>query len=122
MIESEPFQCSLQLYTPVASERYVVLSDNSFTKQEPDYNAAGEYNHALEAPGAKEWQKLNLDIDPWQDEVFTEGGPLTFADLYTCSCPDFLRAIIRSPEVYDAEGRLTNRQERLPMPTAKRCQ
>ena len=115
---SEPFQASIRLLTPRASERTVVLSDNSFTQEYPDYTD-GEYNHALGVPGDKEWRKLNTDVDPWQDEVFTSGQPLVFADLYTCSCPDYLHSIIRSPEVYDEKERKLNRQTRAPMPTAK---
>ena len=118
-LDSVPFQASMRLFTPVSNERYVVFSDNSFTKQYLDFDDEGNYNHALEIPGVKQWEKLDTDIDPWQDEVFTSGNSLRFADLYTCSCPDYLHAIIRSPEVYDSEGNLSNRQERLPMPTAK---
>ena len=118
-IDSVPFQSSIRLFSPRASERYVVFSDNSFTKEYPDYDADGNYNHQQGLPGDKEWTKLDVDIDPWQDEIFTSGSALTFSDLYTCSCPDYLHAIIRSPEVYNESGGLSNRQERLPMPTAK---
>lgn len=118
-IDSVPFQASIRLFSPRASERYIVLSDNSFTKEYPDYNDDGNYNHQQGLPGDKEWKKLNTDIEPWQDEIFTSGSALTFAELYTCSCPDYLHAIIRSPEVYNESGRLSNRQERLPLPTAK---
>lgn len=118
-LTSEPFQASLQLYTPSESERWVVFSDNSFTYTEPDYDSNGDYNHTLGIPGEKEWQKIRLDIDPWQDQIFTAGKALTFADLYTCSCPAYLHAIIRSPEAYDEQGKKMNRQQRAPMPTAK---
>ena len=118
-IDSVPFQSSIRLFSPRASERYVVFSDNSFTKEYPDYDADGNYNHQQGLPGDKEWTKLDTDIDPWQDEIFTSGNALTFSDLYTCSCPDYLHAIIRSPEIYNESGGLSNRQERLPMPTAK---
>ena len=118
-IDSVPFQSSIRLFSPKASERYIVFSDNSFTKQYPDYDSDGNYNHQQGLPGDKEWTKLDTDIDPWQDEIFTSGTALTFSDLYTCSCPDYLHAIIRSPEVYNEVGGLSNRQERLPMPTAK---
>jgi hypothetical protein len=118
-IDSVPFQSSIRLFSPRASERYIVFSDNSFTKEYPDYDADGNYNHQQGLPGDKEWTKLDTDIDPWQDEIFTSGNALTFSDLYTCSCPDYLHAIIRSPEVYNESGGISNRQERLPMPTAK---
>ena len=118
-IDSVPFQASIRLFSPRASERYIVFSDNSFTKEYPDYDNDGIYNHQQGLPGDKEWKKLDIDINPWQDEIFTSGNALTFGDLYTCSCPDYLHAIIRSPEVYNETGGLSNRQERLPMPTAK---
>lgn len=118
-IDSVPFQLSIRLFSPRASERYIALSDNSFTKESPDYDADGNYNHQQGLPGDKEWKQLNTDIDPWQDEIFTSNNPLTFAELYTCSCPDYLHSIIRSPEVYNESKGLSNRQERLPMPTAK---
>ena len=118
-LTSEPFQASIQLYGASEQERWVVFSDNSFTHMEPDYDSNGNYNHTLGIPGETEWQKLNLNIDPWQDQIFTAGKALTFADLYTCSCPSYLHAVIRSPEVYDERGQKMNRQQRAPMPTAK---
>ena len=116
-IISEPFQATLNLFTPIASERYVVLDDRGFTKQYADYKN-GVYQHDLEVPGTPDWQTLELNIDPWMDETFIKGRPLVFADLYTCSCPDYLHAKIRSPEALDSEGRKLNRQTRAPLPTA----
>lgn len=116
---SVPFQATLTLYTPVATERIVVLADNSFTESAVDNDASGNYNHAAQIPGEQLWQKLNIDVQPWQDQTFQVGERLVFADLYTCSCPAYLRAKIRSPEVYDEEGRKLNRQARDPLPTAK---
>lgn len=118
-LTSEPFQASLKLFTPREMERYVVFSDNSFTDEQPDYNTDGVYLHALGKPGDKEWKKLNTSIDPWMDEIWSAGNALTIADLYTCSCPDYLHAIIRAPEIYDEQGRKLNRQQRYPMPTSK---
>ena len=119
VLTSEPFQASLRLFTPRAQERYIVFADNSFTREEDDYDANGNYNHEPLLPGEKPWRKLDLDVDPWQDQTFITGKPLTFADLYTCSCPSHLRAIIRNPEVYDDQGGKLNRQVRAPFPTAK---
>ena len=53
------------------------------------------------------------------DEIFGDGNALVFADLYTCSCPAYLHALIRAPEVYDESNNKLNRQQRYPMPTAK---
>ena len=50
--------------------------------------------------------------------MFAQKRPLQIADLYTCSCPAYLHAVIRNPEVYGNDGKL-NRQVRAPMPTAK---
>ena len=118
-IVSVPFQSTLTLYTPVATERIVVLAENSFTTTGVDNDANGNYNHAPPSPGEPLWQKLNIDVQPWQDVTFQAGERLVFADLYTCSCPAYLKAKIRSPEVYDEEGRRLNRQERAPLPSAK---
>ena len=118
-LTSSPFQASLRLFAPTAAERYVVFADNSFTKELPDVDAEGNYNHKPPIPGEKTWTKIELDVDAWQDEVFTAGNALTFADVYTCSCPSYLRAIIRSPEVYDDRENKLNRQVRAPFPTAK---
>ena len=87
-IESVPFMSSIQLFAsdPVG---YLIFNDKSFTKSVVDeYN--GVYYHKLGAPDEPLWQRLETDVDPWQDEVFTEGGFLTFADVYACSCPDYL--------------------------------
>ena len=118
-IEAVPFQSSAKMYTPPAGERYIIMSDNSFTFQSVDEDANGNYNHPEPKPGEELWQRLNISVDPWMDEIFGGGGPLVFADLYTCSCPAYLRAIIRSPEIYDETSKTLNRQQRYPMPTAK---
>ena len=118
-ITSVPFQATMSLFVPIAQERLVVLSDNSFTTMEDDIDSNGNYNHELGAPGEELWKKLNLDVDPWQDQTFVQGQTLLFADLYTCSCPAYLHAKIRNPEARDDEGRRTNRKSRAPAPTAK---
>ena len=118
-ITSVPFQATMSLFVPIAQERLVVLSDNSFTTMEDDIDSNGNYNHELGAPGEELWKKLNLDVDPWQDQTFVQGQTLLFADLYTCSCPAYLHAKIRNPEARDEDGRKTNRQSRAPAPTAK---
>ena len=117
-LTSTPFQASLYLYAPVSADRWVIFSGNSFTIQSIDNNAVGEYNHKAPIPGEQLWQKLRIDGEPWMDEVFTSGNPLRLADIYTCSCPAYLHAVIRNPEVYGETGML-NRQSRAPFPTAK---
>jgi len=118
-LEAEPFQSSAKLYAPTEGERWITMSDSSFTHQEPDNDTDGNYLHALGAPDAPLWQKINISVNPWMDEIFANSKVLSFADLYTCSCPAYLHAIIRAPETYDEEGNKLNRQQRYPMPTAK---
>ena len=118
-LEAEPFQSSAKMYTPREAERWIIMSDNSFTHQEPDYDNQGNYLHALGVPGEQQWQKLNISVNPWMDEIFANQKIITYADLYTCSCPAYLHAIIRAPETYDEAGNKLNRQTRYPLPTAK---
>lgn len=122
-IVSVPFQSTLKLYAPLANERWIVASDNSFTIQTPDYTSPGQ-NHATPKPGDQLWQTIKLGVNPWQDETFvaSEIGfvkALKIAELYTCSCPSYLRATIRSPEAYDESTGKLNRQTRYPLPTAR---
>ena len=105
-LTSAPFQMSLQLYTPTEKDRYVIFNEKGFTKQSIDIDEYGNYNHAALIPGEKPWQKINLDVDPWMDEIFTNQSALRFADLYTCSCPAYLHAVLRSPETYDEQRRI----------------
>ena len=120
VLTSQSFQASNQVvYPPEHRAATSCLLNNSFTREEDDYDANGNYNHEPPVPGEKPWRKLDLDVDPWQDQTFEAGKVLTFADLYTCSCPSHLRAIIRNPEVYDERGGKLNRQARAPFPTAK---
>ena len=116
---TEPFQATLKLFTPAEQIRYIILDDRGFTKQYLDYDADGNYKHAKELPGVPEWQTLQLDINPWMDETFIVGNQLIFSDIYTCSCPDYLHAKIRSPEAFDSEGGRLNRQTRAPLPTSQ---
>ena len=117
-LTSTPFQASLYLYTGPEPKRWLIFSDKGFTIQSIDTDELGNYNHAPPIPGEQLWQKLRIDVDPWMDQVFAQKTPLQIADLYTCSCPAYLHAVIRSPEVYGNDGKL-NRQVRAPMPTAK---
>ena len=117
-LTSTPFQASLYLYTGPEPKRWLIFPDRGFTIQSIDTDELGNYNHSPPIPGEKLWQKLRIDVDPWMDQVFAQKRPLQIADLYTCSCPAYLHAVIRSPEVYGNDGKL-NRQVRAPMPTAK---
>ena len=113
-----PFKGELNLYTDV-TDGTLSFADWSFTKRSLDtYN--GEYYHESEKPGAEPWQRIDTDVDPWMDEVFTSGLPLKPATIFTCSCPNHSQAILSAPqETQDQETRKINRQRRYPMPTVK---
>ena len=118
-ITSEPFQSSLQLYTPSETYRYVILPDKGFTIKTQDVDKDGNYNHPQPKPGEKLWEKIDLAVDPWIDEIFSNNQPLSISEIYTCSCPSYLHAVLRNPQSTDDNGRKINRQQRLPTPTAK---
>lgn len=112
-----PFATELQLFDTPA--RYAVFSDFSFTKITID-EYDGVYYHKLGKPGEDLWRKLDIDIDPWMDQVFTSGEKLTLATVYTCSCPNHSKAQLRMPQAsQDDNTRKMNRQRRYPMPSAK---
>ena len=117
-LKSVPFTSELKLYQP-AGDSTLVFADYSFTKLELDeYN--GNYYHQSGAPTDKIWTRLDTDVDPWMDEVFTSGNPLRPETIYTCSCPNYAKAMLSAPqETQDAGTRRINRQRRYPLPTAK---
>ena len=62
--------------------------------------------------------RIDTDINPWMDVIFTSGQPLKPATVYSCSCPNHSQAILRAPqETEDNESRRINRQRRYPLPT-----
>ena len=115
-IVAVPFLGEFKLYTDI-SNATLSFADWSFTKTDVD-EYDGDYYHPQGAPGSKKWMRINTDIDPWMDEVFTSGDPLKPATLYTCSCPNHAQAILRAPqETDDEDTRRNNRQLRYPLPT-----
>ena len=118
LLKSVPFISELKLYQPI-SRATLIFTDYSFTKMEID-EYDGLYYHQSGAPSDKLWMRLNTDVDPWMDEVFTSGNPLRPATIYTCSCPSYSKAMLRAPEETQDEGtRKINRQRRYPLPTAQ---
>ena len=116
-IVSVPFSGEFKLYAPTNAGGYLVFTDYSFTKKSID-EYDGVYYHDLSDPGVLPWQKIDTDVDPWMDEVFTSGNPLKPATIYTCSCPNYSRALLRAPqETQDAGTRKINRQQRYPLPS-----
>ena len=118
LLKSVPFVSELKLYQP-ADSGILVFTDYSFVKMEIDeYN--GNYYHKQGAPTDNLWMRLNTDIDPWMDEVFSTGNPLKPATIYTCSCPNYSKAMLRAPQTTEDSGtRKVNRQRRYPLPTAQ---
>lgn len=111
-----PFKGAFKMYTDVTNAS-LSFADWSFTKKSID-SYDGEYYHSEGAPGSEPWQRIDTDINPWMDEVFTMGNPLKPATVYTCSCPNHAQAILRAPQETDDSGtRKRNRQLRYPLPT-----
>ena len=118
LLKSVPFVSELKLYQP-AGQGILVFTDYSFTKYEID-EYDGNYYHQSGAPTDPLWMRLNTDIDPWMDEVFSSGNPLRPATVYTCSCPNYSKAMLRAPQsTEDAGTRKINRQRKYPLPSAK---
>jgi hypothetical protein len=115
-INSVPFQGEFRMYTNVANAT-LSFADWSFTRTDVD-EYDGEYYHQLGAPGEEPWMRIDTDVDPWMDEIFTSGQPLKPATMYSCSCPNHSQAILRAPqETEDNNVRRINRQRRYPLPT-----
>jgi hypothetical protein len=115
-VRAVPFKGELRMYTEV-TDATLSFADWSFTRTDVDaYD--GVYYHQLGAPDEEPWMRINTDIDPWMDEIFTSGEPLKPATVYSCSCPNHAQAILRAPqETDDTNTRRVNRQRRYPLPT-----
>jgi hypothetical protein len=118
LLRSVPFIGELKLYQPIGNNT-LIFTDYSFTKTELDeyddnyYHRSGHVKDVL-------WRRLDTDVDPWMDEVFSSGNPIQPATIYTCSCPNHSHSILRAPQdTQDAGTRKTNRQSKYPLPTAK---
>ena len=117
LLKSVPFDSEVKFYPP-KGDNTLIFTDYSFTKLSIDeYN--GRYYHT-EIPGEDPWMRLNTDVDPWMDEVFTSGNKLVPATVYTCSCPNHAHAILSAPQAtQDEDTRKVNRQRRYPLPTVQ---
>ena len=114
-ITAIPFENSVEAYSTTAGN-YLIFTDYSFTKKEPDTYGGLDYHQASKEP---DWKRLDTDVNPWQDEVFTSGEPLTVADIWCCSCPSYSHSIIRMPQSLSGDNKhVNNRQYRYPLPTA----
>ena len=123
-ITSVPFTGECKLYSPIGSQATLIFADNSFTKTELDTDIDGNYYHADErgtdgSPLAQ-WTRIDTDVDPWQQNVFTASQGLTPAVMYSCSCPAHSHVQIRMPQSTDSDDtRKVNRQKQYPLPTAQ---
>lgn len=117
LIQSVAFESEFKLLADI-STGLLVFSDNSFTKTEDDYYN-GNYYHPLGTPGDPIWKRIDTDVDPWMDEVFTASTGIQPAVTYACSCPNFSSSQLRMPQANQSDDtRKNNRQERYPLPTA----
>ena len=117
VLKCVPFVSEMKMYSTPPGNNTLVFTDYSFTKMSID-EYDGAYYHNLGAPGSSPWMRLDTDVDPWMDEVFTTGNSLRPATVYTCSCPNHSHAILRAPQSTQDEGtRKVNRQRRYPLPT-----
>ena len=55
-LEAEPFQSSAKMYTPKEEERWIIMSDNSFTHEEPDVDSNGTVSPCPRSSGEKLWR------------------------------------------------------------------
>lgn len=140
LLTSLPFMSTFSISTLFPAELsgdqsiYLVFSDYGFTMKILD-TTNGVYNHPIEGPydtveeqiaannefSKLVWYKLINDIDPYQDPIFRK--PNTFlspATLYSCSCPNYSNALLRTPKTQQGEKeRKVNRQRQYPLPTAQ---
>lgn len=113
---SVPFKSEFRVTSSI-SNGTLIFSDWSFTKKSVD-SYDGNYYHPPGAPGTAVWQRIDTDVNPWMDEVFTAGTALVPATIYACSCPNHSQAILRAPQSTQDEGlRKINRQRQYPLPT-----
>ncbi len=120
LLRSVPFISELKLYKPVTNNT-LIFTDYSFTKLEiDDYDDGQTYYHKTGSVNDKLWMRLDTDVDPWMDEIFTTGNTLAPATIYTCSCPNHSQSMLRAPQdTQDEDTRKTNRQRKYPLPTVK---
>ena len=115
-INSVPFAGEFRMYTDI-NDATLSFADWSFTKTDVD-EYDGDYYHQQGTPGQEPWMRVDTDVDPWMDEVFTSGRPLKPATTFSCSCPNHSQAILRAPqETEDNQSRKINRQRKYPLPT-----
>ena len=116
ILTSVPYMTEFKLIATDDIKTTLIFTDYSFTKTGID-EYDGVYYHE-QNPEEDPWLRINTDVDPWQDEVFTTGNALKPAVLYACSCPNYAHAILTAPQEMEEDSvRKINRQRRYPLPT-----
>lgn len=105
VLTSVPFTSEIKLYTQI-NEGTLVFNDRSFVRYQEPRNPVFR-------------RAINTNVDPHQDQVFTNGNPIKPAEVYSCDCPSYSKTIISMPQsTQNNETRKTNRQYSYPLPTA----
>ena len=116
VMTSIPATTEFKMIAETENFNTLVFADYSFTKKTLDTYDGEDYHQYK--PGEEPWKRIDTDVDPWQDEVFTSGQPLKPAVIYACSCPNYSHAILSAPQETQDDGtRKINRQRRYPLPT-----
>ena len=139
ILKSVPFTSEVKMYCDI-TDGFVACDSRSFTKQVVDEyeqkDGSMRYYHRDYLPVYEEgkprplrgkeiigyeeapiWERLETDVDPWSDEVFTSGNALKPANLYACSCPNYSKSQLRAPQTTQSDGVCKQmRQRRYPLP------
>ena len=105
------------------NDGYVAFSTESFTKTNFK-ETIRKFNLAEGKEEIVNTYKMIIDLDPYfqQGISFKSGDILSLGPQYTCSCPSYSHALVRSPEkIYrnNTDKQLKkNRQQAYPMPSA----
>ena len=118
LMKSVPFDSEVKFYPP-KGDNTLIFTDYSFTKMSIDeYN--GVYYHT-EIPGQDPWMRLDTDVDPWMDEVFTSGNKLVPATVYIRVAVLIMLTVffLLHNQHRMKDTRKINRQRRYPLPTVQ---
>ena len=111
-----PFEGQLKLHADL-DDGYIAFSTTSFTKTSVVNKEVTNTN------GDKVRKDVTLmipDLDPYflPGTSFQAGDTLELGELYSCSCPAFSSAVVRSPETIYNQKYKKNRQSAYPMPSS----
>ncbi len=108
----------------IDDEKYYYPNEENPRQLMEYYHTYPEYDIQIDEDGKRTatelplWRRVDTDIDPWEDEVFTTGRHLTPAVTYSCSCPNHSQSRLAMPQTtQDKTTRKINRQKRYPLPS-----